>query len=277
MKKLLEKASHERFLFQFRLLVFICIVNIANIIFTPHSWSSIIVGSIFLGSWLHITYSELSRALQKSNLRFSDIRETKIFAKRTPYEKYLQSIIKYNSFANVNPNWATRNLKNYYLSSKGFDRMCPLVRVLFRCDCEYAHLKLVLVEHVTVMGTKFAYDSNRHYSLKKYSKRIPKRKIAKKVITFQKIREPIPSYLFSSLRENNWYNLGSIFKYGRVGNYMCNNGTDYSCAIIMPLAQMPRILKKIKLLQPYTKEIESLHKRMTKNVQTRDIRYTLNV
>ena len=165
MKKLLEKASHERFLFQFRLLVFICIVNIANIVFTPHSWSSIIVGSIFLGSWLHITYSELSRALQKSNLRFSDIRETKIFAKRTPYEKYLQSIIKYNSFANVNPNWATRNLKNYYLSSKGFDRMCPLVRVLFRCDCEGKDLKLAIVEHVTVMGTKFAHDSNRHYIL----------------------------------------------------------------------------------------------------------------
>ena len=277
MKKLLEKASHERFLFQFRLLVFICIVNIANIIFTPHSWTSIIVGSILLATWITMAYSELSRALQKSNLRFSDIRETKIFAKRTPYEKYLQSIIKYNSSANVKPNWATRNLKNYYLSSKGFDRMCPLVRVLFRCDCEGKYLKLVLVEHVTVMGTKFAHDSNRHYSLKKYSKRIPKRKIAKKVITFQKIREPIPSYLFSLLRDNNWKNLKNIFTYGKTSNYMCLNGTTYSCAMIMPLAQMPRILKKIKLLQPYANEIESLHKRMTKNVQTNNIRYTLNV
>ena len=277
MKKLLEKASHERFLFQFRLLVFLCIVNIANIIFTPHSWTSIIVGSILFVTWLSMTYSELSRALQKSNLLFSDIRDTKIFENRTPYEEYLQSIIRYNTFANVNPNWVTQNVKNYYLSSKGLNRICPLVRVLFRCDCEGKDLKLAIVEHVTVMGTKFAHDSNRHYSLKKYSKRIPKRKIAKKVITFQKIREPIPSYLFSSLRENNWYNLGSIFKYGRVGNYMYNNGTDYSCAIIMPLAQMPRILKKNKLLQPYANEIESLHKRMTKNVQTNNIRYTLNV
>lgn len=277
MKKLLEKASHERFLFQFRLLVFICIVNIANIIFTPHSWSSIIVGSIFLGSWLHITYSELSRALQKSNLRFSDIRETKIFENRTPYEEYLQSIIKYNSFANVNPNWVTQNVKNYYLSSKGLNRICPLVRVLFRCDCEGKDLKLVIVEHVTVIGTKFAHDSNRHYILSKYSKRIPKRKIAKKVITFKKVNECIPSYLFSLLRDNNWKNLNNIFTYGHTSSNMCNNGADYSCAMIMPLAQMPRILKKIKLLQPYTKEIESLHKRMAKNVQTRDIRYTLNV
>ena len=277
MKKLLEKASHERFLFQFRLLVFISIVNIANIIFTPHSWTSIIVGSIFLGSWLHITYSELSRALQKSNLRFSDIRETKIFAKRTPYEKYLQSIIKYNSSANVKPNWATRNLKNYYLSSKGFDRMCPLVRVLFRCDCEGKDLKLVIVEHVTVIGTKFAHDSNRHYILSKYSKRIPKRKITKKGMTFKKVNEYVPSYLFSSLRDNNWKNLKNIFTYGKTSNYMCLNGTTYSCAMIMPLAQMPRILKKNKLLQPYANEIESLHKRMTKNVQTNNIRYTLNV
>ena len=277
MKKLLEKNSHQRFLIQFRLLSFISIVNIANIIFTPHSWTSIIVGSILFVTWLSMTYSELSRALQKSNLRFSDIRDTKIFENRTPYEEYLQSIIRYNSFANVNPNWVTQNVKNYYLSSKGLNRICPLVRVLFRCDCEGKDLTLVIVEHVTVMGTKFAYDSNRHYILSKYSKRIPKRKITKKVMTFKKVNKCIPSYLFSSLRDNNWYNLGSIFKYGRVGNYMCNNGTDYSCAMIMPLAQMPRILKKIKLLQPYTKEIESLHKRMAKNVQTRDIRYTLNV
>ena len=277
MKKLLEKNSHQRFLIQFRLLTFISIVNIANIIFTPHSWTSIIVGSIFLGSWLHITYSELSRALQKSNLRFSDIRETKIFAKRTPYEKYLQSIIKYNSFANVNPNWVTQNVKNYYLSSKGLNRICPLVRVLFRCDCEGKDLKLVIVEHLTVIGTKFAHDSNRHYILSKYSKRIPKRKIAKKVITFKKVNECIPSYLFSLLRDNNWKNLKNIFTYGKTSNYMCLNGTTYSCAMIMPLAQMPRILKKNKLLQPYTNEIESLYKRMTKNVQTNNIRYTLNV
>ena len=136
MKKLLEKASHERFLFQFRLLVFICIVNIANIIFTPHSWNPIIVGSILLATWIAMAYPELSRALQKSNLRFSDIRDIKIFENRTPYEEYLQSIIKYNSFANVNPNWVTQNVKNYYLSSKGLNRICPLVRVLFRCDCE---------------------------------------------------------------------------------------------------------------------------------------------
>ena len=277
MKKLLEKNSHQRFLIQFRLLSFISIVNIANIIFTPHSWTSIIVGSILFVTWLSMTYSELSRALQKSNLRFSDIRDTKIFENRTPYEEYLQSIIRYNSFANVNPNWVTQNVKNYYLSSKGLNRICPLVRVLFRCDCEGKDLKLAIVEHVTVMGTKFAHDSNRHYILSKYSKRIPKRKITKKGMTFKKVNEYVPSYLFSSLRDNNWKNLKNIFTYGKTSNYMCLNGTTYSCAMIMPLAQMPRILKKNKLLQPYANEIESLHKRMTKNVQTNNIRYTLNV
>lgn len=277
MKKLLEKNSHQRFLIQFRLLSFISIVNIANIIFTPHSWTSIIVGSILFVTWLSMTYSELSRALQKSNLRFSDIRDTKIFENRTPYEEYLQSIIRYNSFANVNPNWVTQNVKNYYLSSKGLNRICPLVRVLFRCDCEGKDLKLVIVEHVTVIGTKFAHDSNRHYILSKYSKRSPKRKITKKVMAFKKVNEYVPSYLFSSLRDNNWKNLKNIFTYGKTSSYMCLNGTTYSCAMIMPLAQMPRILKKNKLLQPYANEIESLHKRMAKNVQTNNIRYTLNV
>ena len=105
MKKLLEKASHERFLFQFRLLVFISIVNIANIIFTPHSWTSIIVGSILLATWITMAYSELSRALQKSNLRFSDIRDIKIFENRTPYEEYLQSIIKYNAYYYHGQTW----------------------------------------------------------------------------------------------------------------------------------------------------------------------------
>lgn len=276
MEKLLEKNSHQRFLIQFRLLVFFFIFTSATIIYKP-SWFSFGVCSVVLAIFVNMACSDLSRALQKSNLRFSDIRTTKIFAKRTSYEEYLQSIIKYNSFANVNPNWVTQNVKNYYLSSKGLNRICPLVRVLFRCDCEGKDLKLVIVEHVTVMGTKFAHDSYRHYILSKYSKRIPKRKITKKVMTFKKVNQCIPSYLFSLLRDNNWKNLQNIFTYGKTSNYMCFNGTDYSCAIIMPLAQMPRILKKIKLLQPYTKEIESLHKRMTKNVQTNDIRYTLNV
>ena len=96
-------------------------------------------------------------------------------------------------------------------------------------------------------------------------------------MTFKKVNEYVPSYLFSSLRDNNWKNLKNIFTYGMTSNYMCLNGTTYSCAMIIPLAQMPRILKKNKLLQPYANEIESLHKRMTKNVQTNNIRYTLNV